>query len=59
MEDEENIGVGYCMSELVDMALRQRIEPHGFDLSAKPLNFLDVDERSPLIVKLATTQHHA
>jgi hypothetical protein len=33
------------MSKLVDMALGQRIKPPRFDLNAKPLDSLDVDER--------------
>ena len=30
-----------------------------FDRNAKPLDSLDVDERPPLVVKLAIAQHHA
>ena len=47
------------MSELVDMSLGQRIKPSSLDLSAKPFNPLDVDERPPPIVKLVNAQHHA
>ena len=42
------------MSKLVDMALGQRIQPRIFDLNAKPLNFLDVDERPPPTHKCLT-----
>ena len=59
MKIEDIIEAKYCMSELVDMALGQRIEPPSFDLNAKPLDSLDVDERPPPIVKLADAQHHA
>ena len=55
MEEEDNIEVEYCMLELVDLVLGQRIEPPSSDLNAKPLDILDVDDRSPPIVKLATT----
>ena len=53
------IEVEYCMLELVDMALGQKLKPPGFDLDAKPLDSLDVDERPPPIVKLVDAQHHA
>jgi hypothetical protein len=46
MEDEDNIEVEYCMLELVDLVLGQRIEPLSFDLNAKPLDILDLDDRS-------------
>jgi hypothetical protein len=58
-EGEDIIEVEYCMSELVDKALGQRRESPSFDLNAKPLDSLDIDERPPPIVKLATAQHHA
>lgn len=35
MEGEDIIEVEYCMSELVDMALGQRIEPVSLDLSVE------------------------
>ena len=47
------------MSKLVDMALGQRIELPSFELNAKPLDSLDVDERLPPILKLAHASHHA
>jgi hypothetical protein len=47
------------MSELVDMALGQRIEPTSLDLTPKTVNPLDVDERHPPIVKLMDAQQHA
>jgi hypothetical protein len=47
------------MAKLIDMALGHGIEPSSFDLNAKPLNYLDVDERPPPIVKLIDAQHHA
>jgi hypothetical protein len=56
-EGEDNIKAEYCMLELVDMALGQRIEPLSFDLNAKPLDSLDIDERPPPIVKLTNAQH--
>ena len=59
MGDENNIEAKFCMSKLVDMALGQRVETPRFDLNAKPLDSLDVDERPPPIVKLANAQHHA
>ena len=37
----------------------QRIELPSFDLNAKLLDSLDIDERPPPIVKLAVVQHHA
>ena len=46
------------MYELVDMILGQRIKPPNYELNAKPLDSLDVDERLPPILKLAHTQHH-
>ena len=52
MEGEDNTKVEYCMSELVDMVLGQRIEPLSCDLNAKPLDSLDVDERPQLILKV-------
>jgi hypothetical protein len=51
MEGEDIIEVEYCMSELVDMALGQIIEPPYFGLNVKPLDSLDVDERPPPFVK--------
>ena len=59
MKGEDIIGAKYCMSELVDMALGQKIKSPGFDLNAKPLDSLHVGERPPPIVKLANAQHHA
>jgi hypothetical protein len=47
------------MSELVDMALGQRIEPTSLDLTVETVNPLDVDERPPPIVKLTDAQQHA
>ena len=44
--------------EVVDIALGQRIEPPSFDLNAKPVDSLDIDERPLPIVKLANAQHH-
>ena len=41
------------------MASKQRIELPSFDLNAKPLDSLDIEERPPPIVKLVDTQHHA
>ncbi len=41
------------------MAWEYIIEPPSFDLNAKLLDFLDVDERPPPIVKLAYAQHYA
>jgi hypothetical protein len=49
-----------CMSELVDMALGQRIEPTSLDLTAdQTVNPLDVDERPSPIVKMMDAQQHA
>ena len=48
-----------CQSLLVDMALGQRMESPNFDLNAKPWDSLDVDDKPPLIVKLADAQYHA
>jgi hypothetical protein len=48
-----------CMSELVDMALGQRIEPTSLDLIVETVNPLDVDERPPPIVKMMDAQQHA
>ena len=48
-----------CMSELVDMALGQRIEPASLDLNYETVNPLDVDERPPPIVKMMDAQQHA
>jgi NADH/NAD ratio-sensing transcriptional regulator Rex len=59
MEGEDIIEVEYCMSELVDMALGQRIEPASLDLTIETVNPLDVDERPPPIVKLTDAQQHA
>ena len=59
MEGEDIIEVEYDMSKLVDMALGKRISPPSYDLIAGPLNSLDVDDKPPLIVKLAYAQHHA
>jgi hypothetical protein len=59
MEGEDIIEAEYCMSELVDMALGQRIEPASLDLTAETINPLDVDERPPPIVKLTDAQQHA
>ena len=58
MEGEDIIQVEYCILELVDVALRQRQEPPSLDLTVEPLDFLNVDERPPLRVKLANAQHH-
>ena len=44
MEGEDIIEAQYCLSELGDMALGKTIEPPSFDLNAKPLDSLDVDE---------------
>ena len=44
------------LAKLVDMALEQSVEQQSFDLNAKPLDSLDVDEKPPLIVKLAYAQ---
>jgi hypothetical protein len=44
MEGEDIIEVEYCMLELVDMALGQRIEPTSLDLTAETVHPLDVDE---------------
>ena len=44
------------MSELVDMALGQRIEPVSLDLIVETVNPLDVDQRPPPIVKLTDAQ---
>ena len=41
------------------MALGQRIELPSFELNAKPLDSLDIDERLPSILKLAHASHHA
>jgi len=49
----------YCMLELFDLALGQRIKAPSFDLNVEPLNSLDVDERSTQVVKVADAQHHA
>ena len=57
-EGEDIIKVEYCMSELVD-PLGQRRESPNFDLNAKPLDSLDIDEKPPFIMKLATAQYHA
>ena len=57
-EGQDIIHVGYCMLELVDMALVQRIGPPSLDLNGKPLDSLDVDDRPPRVVKLAHAQHH-
>jgi hypothetical protein len=54
MEGEDIIEVEYCMSELVDKALGQRIEPASLDLTAETVNPLDVDERPPPIVNVET-----
>jgi hypothetical protein len=59
MECEDIIGVEYCMSELVDKALGQRIEPISLDIAAETVNPLDVDERPPSIVKLTDAQQYA
>ena len=53
MEGEDIIEAGYCMSELVDMALGQRIEPASLDLTVETVNPLDVDERP-----LSAQSHH-
>jgi hypothetical protein len=47
------------MLELVDMALGQRIEPTGLDLTAETVNPMDVDERPSPIVKMMDAQQHA
>jgi hypothetical protein len=59
MEGEDIIEAEYCMSELVDMALGQIIEPASLYLIAKTVNPLDVDERPSPIVKLTDAQQHA
>ena len=62
MEGEDIIEVEYCMSELVDMAFGQRMQPTSLgtlDLTAETVNPLDVDERPPPIVKLTDAQQHA
>jgi hypothetical protein len=59
MEGEDIIEAEYCMLELVDMALGQRIEPTSLDLTVETVNPLDVDERPPPIVKLKDAQQHA
>jgi hypothetical protein len=59
MEGEDIIEAKYCMSELVDMALGQRIEPASLDLIAETVNPLDIDERTPPNVKLTDAQQHA
>ena len=47
-------------SELVDMALGQRIEPPSFDLNAKALqDSWDADDQPPPITKAATPRHRA
>ena len=56
MEGEDIIEVEYCMLDLVDMALGQRIEPHSFNLNVEPLDSLYVDERPLPIMKLADAQ---
>ena len=40
------------------MTLGHRIEPITYDLNAKCLVSLDVDDRPPPIMKLAHAQHH-
>ena len=48
MEGEDiTMDHGSWILELVDMALGQRIKPPSFDLNAKPLDYLHVDERPP------------
>jgi hypothetical protein len=59
MEGEDIIEAEYCMLELVDMALGQRIEPASLDLIAETVNPLDIDERPPPNVKLTDAQQHA
>jgi hypothetical protein len=59
IEGEDIIEVEYCMSELVDKALGQRIEPTSLDLTGETENPLDVDERPPPIVKLTDAQQYA
>ena len=56
MEGEDIIEVEYCMLDLVDMALGQRIEPRSFNLNVEPLDSLYVDERPLPIMKLADAQ---
>ena len=41
------------------IALGQRIKLPSFDLNAKLMDALDVNERPPPIVKLLNVQHHA
>jgi hypothetical protein len=41
MEGEDIIEVEYCMSELVDMALGQRIDPASLDLTTETVNPLE------------------
>ena len=59
MQGEDIVDIEYCMLELLDTALGQRIKPTSFNLNAKPLHPLEVDERPPPIVKLVDAQHHA
>jgi hypothetical protein len=59
VESEDIIEAEYCMLELVDMALGQRIEPTSLDLIAETVNPLDIDERPPPNVKLTDAQQHA
>ena len=59
MEGEDVIEAEYCMSELVDIALGQRIEPTSLNFTTETVNPLDVDERPPPIVKLMDVQQHA
>ena len=47
------------MSKLVDVALGHILEPPYFDLNGEPLDSLDVNERLPLIMKLADARHYA
>jgi hypothetical protein len=59
MEGEDIIEAEYCMAELVDMALGQRIKLISLDQTVETVNPLDVDERPPPIVKLTDAQQHA
>ena len=47
------------LSKLVGIAMGQKTKSPSFDLNAKLLDSLDVDERPSPIVKLVDAQHHA
>ena len=59
MEGEDIIEAEYCMSEMVDTALGQRIKLASLELTVETVNRLDVDERPPPIVNLTDAQRHA